>query len=123
MTKYFGFKDFRWANDDSVMQLEQYMKQTSGIDIKTNSRVGFLAEVDLLIPSSLHELFRVFPFIPDHKTVSSDDLSFYQKALKETLKIGSENAKLVCDFTKKKSYILTSYALKAYLRLGVKLSG
>ena len=49
MTMFFGFKSFLDMTRNCMDRLLKYLQETMGIDIKTNSEVGFLIECDLEI--------------------------------------------------------------------------
>ena len=49
MTMWFGFENFREMDEESKKKLLLYLQETKGVDIKTNSEIGFLIECDLSI--------------------------------------------------------------------------
>ena len=49
MTMNFGYKDFVDMDPESLIKLLAYLQSTKGVDIKTNSEIGFLIECDLHI--------------------------------------------------------------------------
>ena len=69
------------------------------------------------------DLLEIFPPLPSNYEVSPSDLSPYMKKIRDQLKIRNEGEKLIADLGKKEKYIISSYALKAYLRAGVKITG
>ena len=48
----FGYKDFVDMDPESLKKLLEYLQSTKGVDIKTNSEIGFLIECDLHVDSS-----------------------------------------------------------------------
>ena len=49
MTMFFGYKDFVDMDEETKQKLLEYLQSTQGVDIKTNSEIGFLIECDLEI--------------------------------------------------------------------------
>ena len=49
MTMFFGYKNFIDMDEETKQKLLEYLQLTKGVDIKTNSEIGFLVECDLEI--------------------------------------------------------------------------
>ena len=80
---------FKWKR---VMPTEQIMK------VKTNSKIGWILEVDLEYPREIHESHNSYPLAPEKKTIGADQMSNYQKRMMEDLGL---------DFPKSEKLILT----------------
>ena len=118
----FGFRYFRDMDEASMAKLLAYLQSTKGVDIKTNSNIGFVIECDLEIDSDFVDILGIFPPMPENKIVDPENLSPYMKEVRKKLNIKQESSKLVADFYPRKHYIITAYALKCYLRVGVRIT-
>ena len=67
-------------------------------------------------------LLDVLPPCVDNKEIAESELSPYMKNLKDVHQIGISGDRLICDLVPKKNYFLTAFALKCYLRAGIKLT-
>ena len=92
--------------------------------IPATSDEGYLLEVSLDYPESLHEAHNCFPLAPEHYRTRLEDLSEEQRQTytkiykKETYKGSS---KLVTTLWDKEKYVVHYRALQLYLRLGLRL--
>lgn len=83
--------------------------------VPEDSSVGYIFEVDLHIPESLHDYFRDYPPCPDHMEISNDMRSPFLE--NDIVKC----KKLVPTLYDKEKYVVHYRALQLYLRLGVQL--
>ena len=75
---------------------------------------GFLIECDLEYPSSTHENTKLFPFLPEKKTIKVEDFSPYMTINKpEKIK---PTEKLILDQTNKQRYFIHYRDLKFYCK-------
>ena len=87
MSQNLPYKNFRWSNDLALDKIQ------NGI-----------YEVDLEIPSNLHNRFKDYPLAPEIKNIPENMISNYQKYLNDKLDIKYSEAdkKLVLDLLSKK---------------------
>jgi hypothetical protein len=88
--------------------------------------MGYIMEVDLEIPESLHDKFNDYPPAPMTRCVEMDELSSsYQHPLMDQLGITEtflRTPKLVADLNHKKNYIAHYRTLQKYIEMGVKVT-
>ena len=82
---------------------------------------GFILEVDLDYPTSLHREHNDFPLAPEKLKVEKHWMSPYQQKLIEELGTSLECEKLVPNLMRKTRYVLHYRNLQLYLSLGMKL--
>ena len=86
---------------------EKQQKQNNGM---RNPRVFFFLE------------HNAYPVCPEHKIISKESLSDYQKKQAEKLNIPLEvSEKLIADLTNKEKYVIHYRGLKQVLQFGLKL--
>jgi len=87
---------------------------------------GYLYEVDMVIPQSIHDKLNDLPPAPSRRSLDSDALSSaYQEPLLENLGQDStylRTKKLIADLHPKKNYIAHSTTLKQYILMGVQIT-
>ena len=82
---------------------------------------GFILEVDLDYPTSLHQQHNDYPLAPEKLTITKDQMSPYQQKLIEELGVSISCEKLVPNLQPKIRYVLHYRNLQLYLKLGMKL--
>ena len=83
---------------------------------------GYILEVDLQYPASLHREHNDYPLAPEKLTVTKDMLSHYQTDLINQLNCsGTEAEKLVPNLMPKHRYVVHYRNLQLYRQLGMKL--
>ena len=82
---------------------------------------GFLVEVDLGYPASLHREHNDYPLAPEKLKVEKHWISLYQQKLIEELGTSFECEKLVPNLRRKTSYVLHYRNLQLYLSLGLRI--
>ena len=118
MLGHLPVSNFSFLEDPSVMT-EEVIRA-----IPATSDEGYLLEVSLDYPESLHEAHNCFPLAPEHYRTRLEDLSEEQRQTytkiykKETYKGSS---KLVTTLWDKEKYVVHYRALQLYLRLGLRL--
>ena len=117
----FPFQTFRNLSEETLVNLRQYFDETGGIDIKTNSDYGMTLVCDLGFDQNCLDLLEIFPPLVENKTISDSMISPLMKNLKEKFNIVNEGDRLIADFTIKRNYILSGFALKCFARCGVKI--
>jgi hypothetical protein len=104
--------DYKWEDP------EQYtVEKIQGL--KDDAERGYILEVDLKVPTELHDFFNDYPLAPE-QSVSKP--SPFMKELGKKLNIAENKVeKLVTSLSDKKNYVLHYRNLKLYLRLGLVL--
>ena len=92
-------KDFAWCTQEQIDDFNV-------MDVSDDSETGYILEVDLEYPSSLHDAHSDYPLAPENKTVSDEMLSAHSKVLKEKLGIKGNASKLIPNLSNKKKYVL-----------------
>ena len=82
---------------------------------------GFILEVDLDYPTSLHQKHNDYPLAPEKLTITKDQMSPYQQKLIDELGVSMSCEKLVPNLQPKIRYVLHYRNLHLYLKLGMKL--
>ena len=82
---------------------------------------GFILEVDLDYPASLHAEHNDYPLAPEKMAVTKDQMSPYQQKLIDELGVSISCEKLVPNLQPKIRYVLHYRNLQLYLKLGMKL--
>ena len=105
---------FRWLSAREIDELDV-------MSLDSKSSQGYMLEVDLEYPDSLHELHKIFPLAPEKRTVSSTEWSPWTKdlALRYKLPIKDGAPKLLLTLENKHNYILHYILLKFYLSQGL----
>ena len=94
--------------------------------IPIDNDIGFIFEVDLEYPPSLHEKHSSLLLLPEHVTFSFDDLSLYTQqsliALRgESVAHKYSATKLVTNVKDKFKYVTHYRNLQTYLQAGIEL--
>ena len=96
-------------------------------DMSLHQPVGYIFEVDLKIPSNLHEMLDDLPLAPVQKIITFKELSEYSKHVQIQL-FGKKKAshyitqKLVTSHQKKERYVVHYMNLQFYLRMGCQVT-
>lgn len=109
--------NLKWLTSDEIENFD-----VSKIDCEGN--VGYILEVDLDYPSSLHNKHSNFPLAPENTEINFENLSPYsKKALLECNGVKKyKDTKLCTTFNSRKKYIVHIKNLQLYLKLGMKLT-
>ena len=105
--------NFRWMSE-----LE---RETFDVNsIADDEQTGYILEVDLEYPKSLHDAHSDYPLAPESFCIDLDMLSPFTTALRERLNIKSKpTKKLTPNLRDKKHYVLHYRNLKFYLEQGL----
>ncbi|XP_015783859.1 uncharacterized protein LOC107361535 [Tetranychus urticae] len=113
-------RNFEWV-PENMFQNVIHEILNSNQDRKT----GYMLEVDLDYPASLHDLHNDYPLAPEKIIVENDQLSNYQKEIVEFLQSKGikryKTAKLVPNLMKKEKYVLHEQNLRFYIEKGLVL--
>ena len=103
----------RFLDEDEIERFDVSKQKETG-------DVGYLCEVDLEYPESLHDQHNCYPLAPTHKTVRKEELSpFSQSQWEGTIKGNIECSKLVPTLENKKNYICHHRVLAYYVQKGM----
>lgn len=110
-------KSFEWCSDDDIEYLNNNL-----MSIPDDNDVGYSLRVDLEYPKKLHDYHNDFPFFPEHKVITEDMLSPYQKKLMNK-KLGSlsKTSKLIASLNDKDKIVVDYRTLKQAIKHGLKL--
>ena len=111
--------DYYFLTDEEINEIT-----VDGIaKLSEDDETGYIFEVDLEYPDSLHAEHRSYPLAPEKMTVTENMLSDYQKECRQKLSMGNSKVpKLISTFRKRIKYVVHGQNLKLYLRLGMKLT-
>ncbi|XP_051864347.1 uncharacterized protein LOC127566360 [Drosophila albomicans] len=98
MSEPLPYGEFKWLDTNQI-------KSFNLENIHENSEYGYILEVDLDYPYSLHDEHNDLPFCPDNKLPSSS----------------CKTPKLIADLAEKKNYIIYYKTLKQCMRHGLEL--
>ena len=116
MSQYLPTGGFTWVEDLSIFT-EDYIK-----NLKDDSPIGYIMEVDLEYPDHLHDLHDQYSLCPQHLDIQEHQLSDHQKKLAAELNCKIGGKKLCLTLENKKNYITHYRLLRQCLRLGMKLT-
>ena len=106
---------FQWLSEEEIRKLD--ISQ-----VTDDANVGYILEVDLEYPSSLHDLHNDYPLAPEKLQITKDMLSPYAKSLLEELHLSEVSVeKLVPNLHNKTKYVVHYRNLKLYQALGLKV--
>ena len=112
--------EYKWVPENQIPSLKW-------LDMTMSQPIGYIAMVDLEVPSHLHDKFDNFPLAPEHIKITYDMLSSYSKEV-QTILAGSEKKarkykqdKLLTTLEPKTRYVTHYLNLQYYLKLGMKL--
>ena len=118
--KYIMYLDannmYGWAMSQSLLTDGFIWKEPEDVNLSCyhkDSDKGLLLEVDLDYPEELHDLHNDYPFAPEKRTISKEELSSYCKRISQIYSISSgQVSKLVTTLYDKKNYIVHHENLK-----------
>ena len=105
--------NFEW---DNTVSLDTILSTSDA------SEVGYIVEVDLEYPDSLHDDHSDFPLAPVKQQVDNHWLSEYQRKLCGERPSNSKCTKLIQTLYRKERYTLHYITLKLYISLGLQVS-
>ena len=101
-------------------QLVNYTDQI--LETPADADRGFILEVDLEYPASLHRQHNDYPLAPEKMKVTNTMMSPYQQKLIDELGVSISCEKLVPNLMNKSRYVVHYRNLQLYLSLGLKLT-
>ena len=114
---------YRWAMSQPMptggFQWVNYTDQI--LETPADADHGFILEVDLDYPTSLHQQHNDYPLAPEKLTITKDQMSPYQQKLIDELGVSMSCEKLVPNLQPKIRYVLHYRNLQLYLKIGMKL--
>ena len=116
MSQYLPTGGFKWVEDVSIFT-EDFIK-----NLKDDSPIGYIMEVDLEYPDNLHDSHDQYPLAPQHLDIKEDMLSDHQKKLAAELNCKVGGKKLCLTLDNKKNYVVHYRLLRQCLKLGMKLT-
>jgi len=117
MSQYLPHSDF--AHVENLDQFTPEFIQS----LADNGDVGYVLEVDLEYPSTLHDLHNFYPVAPENVMIQKDMLSDYSTKVLTTQDLKfTPCKKLTPNLKNKTNYVLHYRNLKLYLQLGLKLA-
>ena len=108
--------DFRWLSREEIDALDIAA-------LPTDSKTGYILEVDLEYPRHLHALHSDYPLAPERLHVTEEMFSPYSRHLHDQLDIGRSTSKLVPNLQQKTGYVIHHRNLQQCVDLGMKLTG
>ena len=107
MIQSLPYKNFKWSDNLTLNKIQ------TGI-----------YEVDIEIPTNLHNKFKDYPVCPEIKNIPENNLSEYQNYLnnKLNIKYNEKDKKLILDLLPKKNYKIYYKNLEYYMKLGVRIT-
>ena len=121
-TQRLPVKNFEFIKEEVSVEKLKTMLAAYDLHSEESETEGFIAEVDLEYPESLHENHRSFPLAPVKQKILFSQLSKYQKRCHETLGTTQKNTeKLIGTFYDREKYVVHASCLKLYTSLGMKI--
>lgn len=118
MTFSLPYGQFKWVQG-SQSELKDMLLQC-----EAEASIGYVAEVDLHYPSSLHAETDDFPLAPEKIPIKSGYLSPYSQRLRTKLKLPKQNekmTKLAPNLFDKQNYVVHYRNLQYYIKRGMVL--
>ena len=115
MSQYLLYGGFKWLGQKEIDDFDVN-------SISKDSPDGYILEVDLEFPDSLHDVHNDYPLALEKREITNEMLSCYcRRIVKEYgIKVGGVN-KLVPNLGNKNKYVVNYRNLQLYLSLGMKL--
>jgi hypothetical protein len=116
MSQALPYGNFEWSAVENF-NTERTMSMTE------DQGKGYIFQVDLEYPEYLHEKHNSYPLAVESLLVNEDELSPYQKELREYVPASvGKVRKLIGTLKNKKNYVVHYRNLQLYLSLGLKLT-
>ena len=110
MSQLLPLKNFKWVDPESIDVLST----------PDDYHLGYILEVDLEYPESLHELHNDYPLAPEHVTISHDMLSPFQR--KHFPPTRGKVRRFVANLNDKEKYVIHYRNLKLCVSLGMMIT-
>jgi hypothetical protein len=105
--------------DDFKFLSESEFSVIDFLNVRDDSPIGYILEVDLDYPESLHDLHNDYPLAPESVLITEDMLSDFCKSFKQK---HFDSKKLVPNLRNKTKYTVHYRNLKLYVSLGMVLT-
>lgn len=112
MTGYLPQGKFRWLKKKEILKFDIF-------SVKKDSEIGYILEVDLDYPCSLHDEHNDYPLAPEQLNITPDLVSPFMKRMAWN-KITS-TTKLTTNLLPKRGYVVHYRTLQFYLKHGLVL--
>jgi hypothetical protein len=112
MSEELPFDDFIFLTTDEIDRLDI-------LNVDDHSPTGYILEVDLEYPESLHILHNDYPLAPESVLITEDMLAPFCKSFKQK---HIDQRKLVPNLNNKTKYTIHYRNLKLYVSLGMKIT-
>ncbi len=108
---------FEWMSSYELEDIDYILKCSK------DSEIGYILQVTLEYPSSLHKTHSDYPLAPHKLKIPFNKLSCFAKTIcfDNNLKRSTGTEKLMCTFLEKKDYVLHYRNLQLYVLLGMKI--
>jgi hypothetical protein len=102
------YRNFKWCSEEELEYLKNHL-----VEIPDDNDEGYSLECDIKYPKELHDKHNDFPFFPEHRIITQDTLSRYQKRLMNN-NLGSvyRTPKLIADLYDKYKTVVDYRTLK-----------
>ena len=115
MSQYLLYANFKWVKN--INEIEQKLMK-----IKSNSSTGYVLEVELEYPKSLHYEHNDYPLAPEKINIYKEWLSDYYLEIANEHYIATGTAKkLVANLMDKNNFMIHYRNLQQCLQKGLKL--
>ena len=117
MSQKLPYGELEWSDD--IQNADDILNYSDGDD-------GYILEVDLEYPETLHDLHSDYPLAPENMSVSADMVSNFSKNIYGLYHDGKQvtdekGKKLILNVMDKTCYVVHIRNLKYYLEMGLKL--
>ena len=113
----YGLAMSQWLPYDNIKFETENVCLEEILNTPDDSDIGYFLEFDLEYPHNIRQKTKIFPFVPENKTISKDDFGPYMKSIMPKNYVSQ---KLICDWTDKKNYLIPYRMLKFYVRHDMK---
>ena len=116
MSQKMPLSDFRWLSEEDIRKFDVMSCDPEGDK-------GYVLEVDLAYPESLHDEHNDYCLAPEHMSITEEMLSPYQHELKAKFDVKSvPTTKLVPNLFDKTKYVVHIKNLQLYVTYGLKIT-
>ncbi|XP_053205584.1 uncharacterized protein LOC128389950 [Panonychus citri] len=115
--------DQTWILYFDVNNLYESRQLNCYLSVEDDAPTGYILEVDLIYPETLHDLHNDFPLAPHKMVISDSMLSPTAKSILDELdQKSTKTEKLVATFLPKTRYVIHYRMLKYYVKHGLKVT-
>lgn len=110
--------NYQWVQDADIAYINQGLAESNYNPLKQvlteNEDEGYFLEFDMYLHPSLHQYYNDYPLAPEHRKITRDELSPYQRAFD----MPCNTTKLLCTLNPKEKYICHYENLLYYIEAG-----